>query len=168
MARQWLGFPEPDEELVKAIPRISPNQLAERLADVSKQAGVALVDVRRADLTVSIALFPQTTRSMPKTLMTLRHDQGSMLSDSINLPAHTFYPARQRISDLLKDKETVVLYCASSKGRGPRCAGWLQETLQGSDSKARIMVLEGGAKAFVDAFGHNEKLVSQLPDEVKE
>ena len=53
MSRQWLGYPEPDEELVKAIPRITPDHLAQRMGNDPEKAEIALIDVRRADLTVS-------------------------------------------------------------------------------------------------------------------
>lgn len=91
-----------------------------------------------------------------------------MLTGSVNLPAHTFYPSRRYITDFFKGKEMIVLYCTSSRGRGPRCAGWMQETLRESDSKARVVILDGGAKAFVETFGHVDHLLQRLPDEVKE
>lgn len=57
MSRQWLGYPEPDEELVKAIPRITPDHLAQRMVNESEKAEIALIDVRRADLTVSYSCY---------------------------------------------------------------------------------------------------------------
>lgn len=57
MSRQWLGYPEPDEELVKAIPRITPDHLAQRMVNESEKAEIALIDVRRADLTVSHSCY---------------------------------------------------------------------------------------------------------------
>jgi arsenical-resistance protein 2 len=69
---------------------------------------------------------------------------------------------------MLKGKATIILYCASSRGRGPRCAGWLQEVLFECRSKTKVLILEGGAKAFTEAFCDNDDLVQRLPDEVKE
>lgn len=44
----------------------------------------------------------------------------------------------------------------------------MQETLRESGSKARVVILDGGAKAFVETFGHVDHLLQRLPDEVKE
>lgn len=91
-----------------------------------------------------------------------------MLAGSINLPAHTFYPSRDTIASMLKGNDSVILYCASSRGRGPRCAGWLQEALMEFQSKTKVLILEGGARAFVESFCDNDDLVRRLPEEVKE
>lgn len=94
--------------------------------------------------------------------------QGYMLAGSVNLPAHTFYPSRYAIADMLANKSRVIFYCASSRGRGPRCAAWMQQVLVERNSKTQVVVLDGGAKSFVEKYDSDGRLVIRLPDEVTE
>lgn len=128
-----------------------------------------------------------------------------MVRGSLNLPAHTFYPSRRTIARTLISRHRdiitaahstttamtssarssglrVVLFCGSSQGRGPRCAGWLRDALKEEEEEAqqagasktcaadtlRVMIMEGGIKRFVAKYGGDSELLVQLPDEVKE
>jgi len=91
-----------------------------------------------------------------------------MLRTSVNLPAHTFYPSRASIARLLGGKESVILFCGSSQGRGPRCAGWLRDALADSASRTEVLIMDGGIKGFVKTYGGEETLLLKLPEEVKE
>ena len=100
--------------------------------------------------------------------------QGYALVGSLNLPAHTFYPSRATITALLASTGNVILYCSSSMGRGPRCAGWLRDafalstaTAPTTNAPARVKILEGGVKGFVARYQEDAALVYKLPDEVK-
>jgi arsenical-resistance protein 2 len=47
----------------------------------------------------------------------------------------------------------VILHCSSSKGRGPRCAGWYQDYLdQQNCTTSAAYVLVGGINAWRDAY----------------
>lgn len=47
----------------------------------------------------------------------------------------------------------VVFHCSSSKGRGPRCAGWYQDYLNEQSFKtSAAYVLIGGIKAWSEAY----------------
>ena len=52
-----------------------------------------------------------------------------MVRSAINIPAHAFYPTRMNLVKVLGNIPLVIFYCSSSNGRGPRCAGWFQDTL---------------------------------------
>lgn len=53
MARRWMGYPEPDEHQLQEVPRISPQAVAAVLQAEGHTQSMLLIDVRRADLTVS-------------------------------------------------------------------------------------------------------------------
>ncbi|KAL2270736.1 hypothetical protein VTJ83DRAFT_107 [Remersonia thermophila] len=95
------------------------------------QGEVLLVDARRSDCT------------------------GGTIRGAINLPAHSFYPTRGVLYDLCvrAGVRTVIFYCASSLGRGPRCAAWLQDYVKevGGDLQCRVM--SGGVRGWVQAYG---------------
>lgn len=60
MSRRWVGYPEPDEQTVASIPRVTPQKVANFLLETVQTQDVVLVDVRRADLTVSLGLLVPT------------------------------------------------------------------------------------------------------------
>lgn len=91
-----------------------------------------------------------------------------MLARSINLPAHTFYPSRYTIANILRHEQRLVFFCSSSRGRGPRCARWMKQTFEEIDCKTEVLVLEGGAKAFTALYGDQDQLVYRLPADVTE
>ena len=46
------------------------------------------------------------------------------MKDSFNYRAQDFYPLIESFGERFKDVGEVFFYCASSRGRGPRVAGW--------------------------------------------
>lgn len=106
-----------------------------------------------------------------------RTSQGPIIKGSLNLPAQTFYPCRMTIARLLVNASTIVVFCGSSKGRGPRCAGWLKEAFDciGKPPTSlsedidrpvpEIIVLRGGIKEFITLYQQETDLLDVLPDE---
>ena len=46
-----------------------------------------------------------------------------------------------------------MFHCSSSKGRGPRCAGWYQDELdRKGETKSSSWVLKGGINAWKEAY----------------
>ena len=163
MSSTWLGYSEPID--VSSIPRISVDEVAAALPS-NRDTQMQLIDVRRSDLTVrpELPLFKQHARSQGN-----RNAQQYMIAGSVNLPAHTFYPSRRDIVQLLASskKTTLVFYCNSSNGRGPRCAGWARDAIKEQGlPDVQVKIMNGGAKAFLAKFADNPALVYRLPDEV--
>src|ERR1700722_10287099 len=50
--------------------------------------------------------------------------QGGHVRDSFQYPAQTFYDDLPSFVERFGNVRRVIFYCSSSKGRGPRCAGW--------------------------------------------
>jgi arsenical-resistance protein 2 len=74
-----------------------------------------------------------------------------MVRSAINIPAHAFYPTRMNLVKVLGNIPLVIFYCSSSNGRGPRCAGWFQDTLNEVGNKeSEALVLTGGIKSWVE------------------
>ena len=75
-----------------------------------------------ATIMQSAILIPSRSRC---DFLTYRHDwQGGHVRGSYQWPAQTFFDDLDRFYETFKDVEKVIFYCASSNGRGPRCAGW--------------------------------------------
>lgn len=91
-----------------------------------------------------------------------------MIRASVNLPAHTLYPSAKDVSRMLSGYDQVITFCGSSQGRGPRAAGWLRDAMKAEGYKTEVLVMEGGIKGFVKAYGNDSDLVQKLPEEVKE
>lgn len=91
-----------------------------------------------------------------------------MIKTSVNLPAHTIYPSRQDLARLLSRYDQVITFCGSSQGRGPRAAGWLRDAFKDGDYNTEVLVMEGGIKGFVKAYGDDLTLIHKLPAEVTE
>jgi arsenical-resistance protein 2 len=56
---------------------------------------------------------------------------------------------------LIKDNSfrIVVFHCSSSRGRGPRCAGWYEDALKDRGLEyTNVYVLTGGIKAWVEQY----------------
>ena len=65
-----------------------------------------------------------------------------MVRGAVNIPAHGFYPCRKTWVEVLGRTPLVIFYCGSSNGRGPRVAGWFQDTLDEvgrKDSEAIVL-----------------------------
>lgn len=74
-----------------------------------------------------------------------------MVRTAINIPAQSLYPTRWTWLEVLGKVPLVIFYCSSSNGRGPRCAGWFQDTLDEAgrgDSEAAVLV--GGIKKWAE------------------
>ncbi|KAK3904280.1 arsenical-resistance protein 2 [Staphylotrichum tortipilum] len=129
----WSDFPEPISVSVPVEPAHVHRILQEQAhtASADKPRDFLLVDARRTDCT------------------------GGTVRGAMNLPAHSFYPTRKILYDLCKQAgiKTVIFYCGSSLGRGPRCAAWLQDYVHedGGNLESRVMV--GGIRGWVRAYG---------------
>jgi len=85
--------------------------------------------------------------------------EGGTIITSLNLPAQSFYQSRKTLLDLCDRAsiKQVIFYCGSSSGRGPRCASWMQDYIDGISKFGRkpdlkVLVLEGGIKKWVKDF----------------
>ena len=98
-----------------------------------------------------------------------------MIPGAINLPAHTIRASLPPLIPLLADQGLVLFHCSSSRGRGPRAAGWYADVLEerllaqakeASDEETRkklgakastvswhVGVLTGGIKAWEQEYG---------------
>ncbi|KAJ7660044.1 Rhodanese-like domain-containing protein [Mycena rosella] len=131
------AFPTPTAEPSS----ITPGDLAAMMREKEIMKDYLVVDVRRTDF------------------------EGASISGCLNLPAHSFYPTLSTIVALLATVPVVVFHCNSCKpgGRGPRAAGWYQDAIDAKGSGTSLaVVLEGGIKAWVSAFGEDESLTKQL------
>ncbi|KAJ6571821.1 Rhodanese-like domain-containing protein [Mycena capillaripes] len=138
MSTDWhAAFPNP-----AATPgSISSAELAEMIRTKKLMKDYLVVDVRRTDF------------------------EEASIAGCLNLPAHSFYPTLSTIVALLASVPLVVFHCNSCKpgSRGQRTAGWYQDAVdaRGSDT-SRAVFLEGGIKAWVEAFGEDENLTKKL------
>ncbi|KAK5940497.1 hypothetical protein PMZ80_006913 [Knufia obscura] len=133
------AFPAP-----KATPgAVTASQLLQMIQQfkASGQPTYMLVDVRRND------------------------HEGGTVSTSVNLPAQSMYYSLSTLVALVKatgSVKSVIFYCGSSRGRGPRSAGWFQDALdQHGIEDIKSYILEGGIKGWVKQgrqSGHQEML----------
>ncbi|KAH6990094.1 Rhodanese-like domain-containing protein [Ilyonectria destructans] len=82
--------------------------------------------------------------------------EGGTIRGSINLPAQSLYPTVPTIYHMFKAAglRKVIWYCSSSRGRGPRAAGWLRDYIADSgDEDMESLILVGGIKGWVTAGG---------------
>ncbi|EXV04904.1 rhodanese-like domain protein [Metarhizium robertsii] len=124
----WSSFPEPKAP-VHALEPEDVAQLLESHASAGPNSAKSflLVDVRRTDW------------------------EGGTIATSLNLPAHTLYQTRPVIYQLCKQAnvKTIIFYCGSSNGRGPRCAGWMQDYLnEMGEASMSAAILKGGIKGW--------------------
>ncbi|GFZ42348.1 hypothetical protein JCM24511_00063 [Saitozyma sp. JCM 24511] len=114
---------------------ISVSELRALMDDPGLVAGrdYIVVDVRRTDLDEEPAIVVHPA--------------------AVNLPAQSFHQTLPMIFSLLHRIPKVILHCSSSKGRGPRCAGWYQDYLDQQNCKtSAAYVLVGGINAWRDAY----------------
>ncbi|POR31639.1 Uncharacterized protein TPAR_08136 [Tolypocladium paradoxum] len=129
----WASFPEPKAPCHR-LEAADVMQLLESHASLGPHGdrSFLLVDVRRTDW------------------------EGGTVATSINLPAHTLYQTRPVIYQLCKQAgiKTIIFYCGSSSGRGPRCAGWMQDYLnEVGEASITAAILKGGVKGWQKAYG---------------
>jgi arsenical-resistance protein 2 len=80
--------------------------------------------------------------------------EGGTIRGSINLPAQSLYPAIPTLYTVCKAAgiHTIIWYCGSSQGRGPRAAGWFRDYLASQgDKETRSVILRGGIKGWATA-----------------
>ncbi|KAJ7039868.1 Rhodanese-like domain-containing protein [Mycena alexandri] len=113
---------------------ITPDELAVFIREKELMRDYIVVDVRRTDF------------------------EGAFIAGALNLPAHSFYPTLSTVVTLLSPVPLVVFHCNSCKP-----GGWYQDALDVKRVKtSRAVVLEGGIKAWIEAFGDDEKLTKKL------
>lgn len=81
--------------------------------------------------------------------------EGGTITTSINLPAQSFYQAREMVYMLSKQAgvKKVVFYCGSCGTRGPKCAGWFQEYLNSvGETEMKALILKGGFKGWKTTY----------------
>ncbi|KAJ5037364.1 uncharacterized protein L3040_007540 [Drepanopeziza brunnea f. sp. 'multigermtubi'] len=130
----WEAFPAPRAR----CPEMSADELYAAFDDMdikNEPRSFLLVDVRRNDW------------------------EGGTIKTSLNLPAQSFYQSRKTLLELCDRASItrVIFYCGSSSGRGPRCAGWMQDYINdvskfGRKSELKVFVLQGGIKGWVKDF----------------
>ncbi|KAF8246208.1 hypothetical protein K440DRAFT_651180 [Wilcoxina mikolae CBS 423.85] len=121
----------------------------------------------------TLTLFSTKTPGKDFILVDVRRTdfEGGTIKHSINLPAHSLYPTREAVYDLIHAAgvEMVISYCGSSAGRGPRVAGWLQDIIdEKGDKNVKSVALEGGIKGWVKAGDEYRALVVGYNAEVWE
>ncbi|KDR83252.1 hypothetical protein GALMADRAFT_221165 [Galerina marginata CBS 339.88] len=87
---------------------------------------------------------------------------GGHVRGSHNWFAQTFYDDLPAFYEQFKNTSTVIFYCQSSNGRGPRCAGWYQDYLdKHDDHSSAAFVLKGGIKNWLSTFAGREQLIDR-------
>ncbi|EIM21936.1 hypothetical protein WALSEDRAFT_32465 [Wallemia mellicola CBS 633.66] len=123
-------------EAKTAVKDITVDQVADLYINGISGVDFVVVDVRRADL-------------------------SEMIPGAINLPAQSLPAALPSLVHSLSNIEKFIFHCNSSKGRGPRAAGWFANTLDSHlrsidpslSIENRVFVLKGGINAWKDRFG---------------
>ncbi|KAJ8590727.1 NAD(P)-binding protein [Rhizopogon salebrosus TDB-379] len=100
--------------------KLTPDEVATLLRDPDR-SDYALIDVRSED-----------------------HFRGHVRG-SVQWRADTFPDELGNFYDHYSKTKQVIFYCGSSNGRGPRCAAWYQDYLNGKGhTESKAYVLEGG------------------------
>ncbi|GAA6027780.1 hypothetical protein JCM8097_001713 [Rhodosporidiobolus ruineniae] len=141
-APAWhAAFPSPTANLADgSLAALSCSEL-KRMQDTEgndlMQRSFLVVDVRRTDF------------------------ENTCIAGAINFPAQSFYTTLPSLLPLLSRYRTVIFHCSSSKGRGPRCAGWYQDAVHaaGLQNTSSGAVLTGGVVAWQEMYGKDEKAV---------
>ena len=85
----------------------------------STRRDYAIIDVRRNDHAVSYFHSPALLFTDLSGIFKGGHVRGSY-----QFAAQTFYDDLDLFYEKFKEVGKVIFYCSSSRGRGPRCAGW--------------------------------------------
>ncbi|KAJ5631196.1 Rhodanese-like domain-containing protein [Penicillium longicatenatum] len=93
--------------------------------------------------------------------------EGGTIRGSLNLPAQSLYPTIPALYSVFSQAKIskVVWYCGSSRGRGPRAAGWFAEYLEEQkDEGMESLVLEGGIKGWAAAGDDYTRLMDEYDE----
>ncbi|KAK4331264.1 Rhodanese domain-containing protein [Rhodotorula toruloides] len=140
----YAAFPAPKANLANgSLAAISCAELRAfqmQQSDALEMRTFLVVDVRRADF------------------------EDAYIAGAINLPAQSFYQTLPALLPLLTPYNTVIFHCSSSKGRGPRCAGWYEDALEvaGLQNQSRGAVLTGGIVAWKEQYAREKDAVVWL------
>jgi rhodanese-related sulfurtransferase len=109
----------------------------------------------------------------PLVVIDVRDDDfgGGHIAQARNVPAAEFLASVSTQALAVAGKETVVLHCAFSQVRGPKCAGRLAAALaELRDVRAapapHVAVLEGGFSAFARMYRTDPSLFSDFDERV--
>ncbi|KAK5654047.1 hypothetical protein OQA88_7725 [Cercophora sp. LCS_1] len=145
-----MSAPQPAEPTVPTLPwhAAYPAPRKAKPLDVEREEVLALLKAQREDQYIS------GTRGF--LLVDLRRVdyEGGTIRGSINLPAQSLYPTIPTLYSILKaaSVQKVIWYCSSSRGRGPRAAGWFSDYLSDQgDSDMQSLVLVDGIKGWATA-----------------
>lgn len=128
----WHIYGEP-----KAIVQdITVDQVADLYSNELLGRDFVVVDVRRADL-------------------------SEIIPGAINLPAQTLPVTLPSLLHSFSNIKKLIFHCNSSRGRGPRAAGWVSDALDthlkhidpSLNASDRVFVLKGGINAWKEKFG---------------
>ncbi|KAI8808221.1 Rhodanese-like domain-containing protein [Cladochytrium replicatum] len=136
----WDAYPA----VVSKPDVLTADRVAELVRDTSKVPGkdYLVVDVRRKDY------------------------GGGHVRGSANHHAQSFHDDLHQIVDKYASVPMVIFYCNSSRGRGPRCAGWYQDALdERKITTSKGLVLEGGIKGWVELYGNDPTLTEGFDPE---
>ncbi|KAH7120889.1 Rhodanese-like domain-containing protein [Dendryphion nanum] len=122
------AYPSPRDSNVTSIPR----EEILKMLDHEEVGGrdFVLIDLRRNDY------------------------EGGSIRTSINLPAQSLYPTIPTLYTIFKAAgiRKVICYCSSSRGRGPRAAGWFNDYIvDQSDIEMKSLVMTEGIKGWAGA-----------------
>ncbi|KAJ9669702.1 Cdc25 phosphatase Ibp1 [Coniosporium apollinis] len=122
------------------LPRITRDELAQRLQSPSPTSSLAIIDVRDSD------------------------HIGGHIRSSTHVPSSSLDFKIPELIRTLRDKETVVFHCALSQQRGPSAALRYireRERILGEEGKGRgqkVVVLEGGFVKWQEKYGEDKNL----------
>ncbi|KAK9475852.1 hypothetical protein V1514DRAFT_286607, partial [Lipomyces japonicus] len=69
-------------------------------------------------------------------------------------PAQSFYQTKEAFYNIVNNSpiSEVIFFCNSSRGRGPRVAGWFADHLKSQNNiKIKSLVLIGGVKEWMSS-----------------
>ncbi|GAA5867272.1 hypothetical protein JCM8547_003143 [Rhodosporidiobolus lusitaniae] len=138
------AFPSPTAQLSDgSLDSITAEELRDLFTGERTEGDFLVVDVRRTDF----------------------DEPPYFIKGAINLPAHSFYQTLPSLLPILSRYRLVIFHCQSSSGRGPRCAGWLQDELNekgvGKET-SRAVVLAGGIKRWVEKYREDGEVTVKL------
>ncbi|GAA97615.1 uncharacterized protein L969DRAFT_17624 [Mixia osmundae IAM 14324] len=90
--------------------------------------------------------------------------EGICIKGAVNLPAQSFLATLPALLPILSLHKVVLFHCGSSRGRGPRVAGWYQDALNEHNiTVSRAAVLIGGINAWQERYA-GDRLTLRLPE----